>query len=143
MGVAREHHDHHVYKQEELARKEELQKRQDLVSKAARMEALDTATDEILKAAKSLEKEVRRETKYWQEIVSISDKGWPIQRLRQNARHVPFGVRYGLPEGKCAIIATVKHPLKDDQPVITSKLVVSHPCAWTKTAVLSSTQTSR
>lgn len=63
------------------------------------MEALDTATDEILKAAKKLEREVRRETKYWQEIVSISDKGWPLHRLRQNARNVPFVVRYGLPEG--------------------------------------------
>lgn len=143
MGVSRENHEHHVYKQEELARKEELQKRQDLVSKAARMEALDTATDEILKAAKSLEKEVRRETKYWQEIVSISDKGWPIQRLRQNARHVPFGVRYGLPEGQCANTMSVIHPLIEIQPVITSRLVVSRLCAWTKTAVSFSTQTSR
>jgi mediator of RNA polymerase II transcription subunit 17 len=64
------------------------------------MVALDSATDEILKAAKRLEKEVRRETKYWQEIMSISDKGWPIQRLRQNMRNVPFAVRYGHSEGK-------------------------------------------
>jgi mediator of RNA polymerase II transcription subunit 17 len=64
------------------------------------MVALDSATDEILKAAKKLEKEVRRETKYWQEIMSISDKGWPIQRLRQNTRNVPFAVRYGHSEGK-------------------------------------------
>ena len=99
MGVARENHEHHNFQASELTRKEDLRKKQDLVSKAARMEALDTATDEILKAAKNLEKEVRKETKYWQEIVSISDKGWPIQRLNQNARHVPFGVRYGLPEG--------------------------------------------
>ncbi|KAF1351619.1 hypothetical protein EJ07DRAFT_159357 [Lizonia empirigonia] len=115
MGIARENHDRHVYKQEELARKDELQKRQDLVSKAARMEALDTATDEILKAAKSLEKEVRRETKYWQEIVSISDKGWPIQRLRQNARHVPFGVRYGLPEASDHFKARGFAPLRMDK----------------------------
>ena len=101
MGVSRENHEHHELKNEERQRKEEQKKRQDLVAKAARMEALDVATDEILKAAKNLEKEVRRETKYWQEIVSISDKGWPIQRLRQNVRHVPFGVRYGLPEGMC------------------------------------------
>lgn len=138
MGIARENHDHHVYKQEELARKDELHKRQDLVSKAARMEALDTATDEILQAAKSLEKEVRRETKYWQEIVSISDKGWPIQRLRQNARHVPFGVRYGLPEGKCATLISMMHSLTDRQPATTLRLVALLPCAWTKTAVSSS-----
>ena len=64
------------------------------------MGALDSSVDEILKAAKNLEKEIRRETKYWHEIVTVSDKGWPIQRLRQNVRHAPFGVRYGLPEGK-------------------------------------------
>lgn len=74
--------------------------KQEIVAKGARMEALDAAADEILKAARKLEKEVRRETKYWREIVSVSDKGWPIQRLRQNTRYVPFGVRYGLPEGK-------------------------------------------
>ena len=142
MGVARENHEHHNFQASELNRKEELQKRQDLVSKAARMEALDTATDEILKAAKNLEKEVRRETKYWQEIVSISDKGWPIQRLNQNVRHVPFGVRYGLPEGMLLQCGD-KPGLTLLQPTITSKLVVSPPYAWTKTAVLFSIQTSR
>lgn len=99
MGVAREDHEHDELKPAERSRREEQQKRQDLVAKAARMEALDTATDEILKAAKSLEKEVRRETKYWQEIVSISDKGWPIHRMRSKALHAPFAVRYGAPEG--------------------------------------------
>lgn len=78
---------------------QELEARQEVVAKGSRMEALDCAADEILKAARKLEKEVRRETKYWQELVSVSEKGWPIQRLRQNARHVPFGVRFGLPEG--------------------------------------------
>lgn len=143
MGVARENHEQHDWKQEELQRKEEQQKRQDLVAKAARMEALDSATDEILKAAKNLEKEVRRETNYWQEIVSISDKGWPIQRLRQNARHVPFGVRYGLPEGRLRPEHRRERWLTNPQLAITSKLVVSLRCAWTKTAVSFSTQTLR
>ncbi|KAF2632414.1 hypothetical protein BU25DRAFT_487915 [Macroventuria anomochaeta] len=115
MGVARENHEHHELKSEERQRKEEQQKRRDLVSKAARMEALDTATDEILKAARNLEKEVRRETKYWQEIVSISDKGWPIQRLRQNVRHVPFGVKYGLPEASDHFKARGFAPLRMDR----------------------------
>lgn len=142
MGISRENHEYRDIKPDEKGRTAELQKRQELVSKAARMEALDSATDEILKAARNLEKEVRRETKYWQEIVSISDKGWPIQRLRQNARHVPFGVRYGLPEGtllKCED----ELQLIIMQLAITLKLVASLPCAWTKTAVSFSTQTSR
>jgi mediator of RNA polymerase II transcription subunit 17 len=97
--MSKENHDQHVRKPEEAASLQFLKQRQELVARGARMEALDTATDEILKAAKNLEREVRRETKYWQEIVSISDKGWPIQRVRKNARNVPFAVRYGLPEG--------------------------------------------
>jgi mediator of RNA polymerase II transcription subunit 17 len=115
FGVSREDHEYHARKEDELKRQEELEKRQELVSKAARMEALDTAADEILKAAKKLEKEVRRETKYWQEIVSISDKGWPIQRLRQNARNMPFGVRYGLPEASDHFKARGFAPLRMDK----------------------------
>jgi mediator of RNA polymerase II transcription subunit 17, fungi type len=99
FGASRENHEFHVRKPDELQKLQGIEERQMIVAKGARMEALDSAADEILKAAKKLEKEVRRETKYWQEIVSVSDKGWPIQRLRQNARHVPFGIRYGLPEG--------------------------------------------
>lgn len=129
MGVARENHEHHELKPEERLRREEQQKRQDLVAKAARMEALDTATDEILKAAKNLEKEVRRETKYWQEIVSISDKGWPIHRMRQNARHAPFGVRYGAPEGTWLVRHDKKQLLTNLQPAVTSKPAVLLPCA--------------
>jgi|TARA_R110002003_G_scaffold44_7_gene3253 mediator of RNA polymerase II transcription subunit 17 len=107
FGMSRENHVQHVRKPDELKSLQQFEQRQELVAKGARMEALDTATDEILKAAKKLEREVRRETKHWHEIVSISDKGWPIQRLRQNARNMPFAVRYGLPEG------TISH----DRPI--------------------------
>jgi mediator of RNA polymerase II transcription subunit 17 len=99
MGIAKENHQHDALKGPELQRRAEQQKRQDLVAKAARLQALDTATDEILDAAKNLEKEVRKETKYWQEIVSISDKGWPIHRMRSERHPAPFAVRYGFPEG--------------------------------------------
>jgi len=99
FGIVKESHEHYVPKPEEAERLEDLAAKQVLVAKGSRMEALDYAVEAILKAAKRLEKEVRRETKHWQEIVSVSNNGWPIQRLRQNARHVPFGVRYGFPEG--------------------------------------------
>lgn len=100
FGVSKENHVQHVRKMEEVQNLQEYAQRQELVSKGSRMAALDVATDDILKAARNLEREVRRETKYWQEIVSISENGWSIQRLRQNTRNVPFAVRYGLPEGK-------------------------------------------
>ncbi|KAH7380639.1 subunit 17 of mediator complex-domain-containing protein [Pyrenochaeta sp. MPI-SDFR-AT-0127] len=115
FGLSRENHEFHVRKQDEVHRLREHGEKQEIVAKGSRMEALDSAADEILKAAKELEKEVRRETKYWQEIVSVSDKGWPIQRLRQNARHVPFGVRYGLPEASDHFKARGFAPLHMDK----------------------------
>jgi mediator of RNA polymerase II transcription subunit 17 len=135
FGMSKENHDQHVRKPDEIQSLQEYEQRQELVSKGSRMEALDTATDEILKAAKNLEREVRRETKYWQEIVSISDKGWPIQRVRQNTRNVPFAVRYGLPEGKELLAGSVAFSgLMCMQLAIISRPVVLHPSVWTKMA---------
>jgi mediator of RNA polymerase II transcription subunit 17, fungi type len=140
FGMSKENHVHHVRMPAEAQVLQEYEQRQELVSKGARMVALDTATDDILKAAKKLEREVRRETKYWQEIVSISDKGWPIQRVRQNARNVPFAVRYGLPEGKLSTGRGFTFTwLIDMQLATTLKHVAWLPCAWTKTAASYST----
>lgn len=140
MGVARENHQHNDVKPPERQRRDEQQMRQDLVAKAARMEALDTATDEILKAAKSLEREVRKETKYWQEIVSISDKGWSIHRTRADRLPAPFAVRYGFPEGKRLVKHIEESLLKHLQLAPISKPVAPHPCEWIMTAASSSTQ---
>ncbi|KAL5115739.1 RNA polymerase II mediator complex subunit [Pleosporales sp. CAS-2024a] len=115
FGASKEDHTQHVRPPHERAILAEYAQRQELVAKGARMDALDRATDDILKAARKLEKEVRRETKYWQEIVSISDKGWPIQRLRQNMRNVPFAVRYGLPEASSHFKARGLAPLRMDK----------------------------
>ncbi|KAF1947969.1 hypothetical protein EJ02DRAFT_449434 [Clathrospora elynae] len=115
FGISKENHEFHNRKPEELQRIQELEHKQKVVAQGARMEALDSAVDEILQAAKQLEKEVRRQTKYWQEIVAVSDQGWPLQRLRQNARHVPFGVRYGLPEAGDHFKARGFAPLQMDK----------------------------
>ncbi|KAE8855980.1 hypothetical protein PTNB29_08819 [Pyrenophora teres f. teres] len=115
FGVSKENHEHRVRKPEEQHRLQDLEARQEAVAQGARMGALDSSVDEILKAAKNLEKEIRRETKYWHEIVTVSDKGWPIQRLRQNVRHAPFGVRYGLPEASDHFKARGFAPLQMDK----------------------------
>jgi mediator of RNA polymerase II transcription subunit 17 len=137
FGVSKENHSRHHYKTEEKVNNAEYEQRQELVSKGSRMAALDVATDDILKAARKLEKEVRRETKYWQEIVSISDKGWPIQRLRQtqNMRNVPFAVRYGHPEGRLwSDCINFMSELTFVQLAIISRLAVSHLSAWIRMA---------
>lgn len=104
FAISKEDHTYLQRNDAEKARIQDVEQRQEAAAKGARMKALDVAADEILKAAKQFEKEVQRETKYWQEIVSISEKGWPVQRMRQNARHVPFAVRFGLPEGMLVLM---------------------------------------
>jgi mediator of RNA polymerase II transcription subunit 17 len=81
-------------------RAEDTAKKRELVMKGSRMEALDWATDSLLRAATELEAGIRKETKYWEEVLSISEKGWSLQRTRKDVRSAPFAVRYGLPEGK-------------------------------------------
>ncbi|RYN44202.1 hypothetical protein AA0113_g10865 [Alternaria arborescens] len=115
FGISKENHEHRTRKVEEQHRLQDLASKQEAVAQGARMGALDSSVDEILKAAKHLEKEIRRETKYWHEIVSVSDKGWPIQRLRQNVRHAPFAVRYGLPEASDHFKARGFAPLQMDK----------------------------
>ncbi|KAJ5056969.1 subunit 17 of mediator complex-domain-containing protein [Bipolaris maydis] len=115
FGMSRENHEHRIRKPEEQQRLQDVEARQEVVAQGARMDALDSSVDEILKAAKHLEKEIRRETKYWHQIVSVSDKGWPIQRLRQNVRHAPFAVRYGLPEASDHFKARGFAPLQMDK----------------------------
>ena len=125
---------------EDTQRQEDAAKRRELVMKGSRMEALDWATDSLLKAATELETGIRKETKYWGEILSISEKGWSLQRTRRDARNAPFAVRYGLPEGRAP-----SHPLRERfvDPVkqaVMSRLVASHHCAWTRKVVLFLTQ---
>lgn len=88
-----------TYKAEVRERAAADEKRRVLVMKGSRMDALDWATDSLLKAATELEGEIRKETKYWDEILSISEKSWSLQRTRKGARNAQFAVRYGPPEG--------------------------------------------
>ncbi|KAF2828347.1 hypothetical protein CC86DRAFT_192191 [Ophiobolus disseminans] len=115
FGISRENHDQHVRKPDEAQSLAEYEQRQELVSKGSRMDALDSAVDDILNAAKNVERQVRRETTYWREVRSISDKGWPIQRYRSNVRNVPFAVRYGLPEASDHFKARGLAPLQMDK----------------------------
>jgi mediator of RNA polymerase II transcription subunit 17 len=84
---------------EEKARRDYTRRRQALAMKGSRMDALDWATDTLLKAATNLESTIRNETKYWDEILSISDQGWQMQRTRRGVRNAPYAVKYGPLEG--------------------------------------------
>ena len=57
---------------------------------------LSKSVDSILASASRLEKEIEVETKYWGQVLAISEKGWAICRLPQERQ--TLGVRIGFLE---------------------------------------------
>ncbi|KAF2084942.1 hypothetical protein K490DRAFT_68144 [Saccharata proteae CBS 121410] len=74
---------------------ESQQKQRDLAAKGWRMEGLKASMDSLLNASVKLNNEVRRETKYWDQILKIADKGWSVRRTREPGT---LGVQFGFAE---------------------------------------------
>ncbi|KAF2115755.1 subunit 17 of mediator complex-domain-containing protein [Lophiotrema nucula] len=100
-----------------------------IAAQGSRMIALDWSVDSILNAANEMKKEVRKENKYWEEILSVSRQGWPLQRLRKDARYSPFAVRYGFPEANPLFKSRGFAPLKmdDDGSIILDPTLALKP----------------
>lgn len=77
--------------------KEELQA-DDALARGRKMQSLQASADSLLGAAARLEKDVRRETRYWEQVLSVSESGWSICRM-PNERH-NLGVRFGFLESR-------------------------------------------
>ena len=69
---------------------------QEIVAMGWRMQSLDGVADSLLKSATRLDGEIKRETTYWDQILSVKDEGWSLCRLPRE-RHT-LGVRYGFAE---------------------------------------------
>lgn len=67
------------------------------VAKGWKIQNLDKTVDSILASAIRLEKEIEHETKYWEQVLAVSEKGWAVCRL-PNQKHI-LGVRFGFSEG--------------------------------------------
>lgn len=52
--------------------------------------------DSVLEAAERLEKEISLETKYWADVLAVSDNGWTVTSLPYESH--TLGVRYGFAE---------------------------------------------
>ena len=72
----------------------------DLLATNVRMQGLQQSADSLLAAANRLQDNVRNETEYWNQILSISDKGWNVCRVpgKQNRLGVRFGFSESSPE---------------------------------------------
>ncbi|KAF2724895.1 hypothetical protein K431DRAFT_281371 [Polychaeton citri CBS 116435] len=70
-----------------------LEAQNEAVAFNTHMESLSQSVDNLLGAAKRLEDNVRRETQYWDQILSLSEQGWDICKLPGQGKRL--GVRYG------------------------------------------------
>ncbi len=75
----------------------EEKRNNELVAKGWKMKSLGDAADSLLQAATRLEKDVSKETKYWKQVLSVRDQGWPVSRARSDG--IDLGVRLGVGEG--------------------------------------------
>ncbi|KAG9941541.1 hypothetical protein KCU85_g9572, partial [Aureobasidium melanogenum] len=74
----------------------EQEKVDDTIARGWRLQSLQSSADSLLGAATRLENDVRRETHYWEQVLSVSDKGWSISRLPREKHNL--GVRFGFLE---------------------------------------------
>ncbi|OQE46832.1 hypothetical protein PENCOP_c001G01254 [Penicillium coprophilum] len=66
------------------------------VSRGWRTQNFNAAANKLLQAASRLETEVASETRYWNEVLAVKDKGWKISRLPRERQ--ALGVQYGFLE---------------------------------------------
>lgn len=64
-----------------------------MITIGKRLVALNEAADTALAAANRLRQEINSETKYWQEVLTVSEKGWSTARLPQEPHDM--GVKFG------------------------------------------------
>ncbi|PWY84821.1 hypothetical protein BO70DRAFT_290315 [Aspergillus heteromorphus CBS 117.55] len=66
------------------------------VSRGWRLQNFNAAANKLLKSATRLETEVASESKYWEEVLAVKEKGWKVCRLPRDRQ--ALGVQYGFME---------------------------------------------
>lgn len=67
-----------------------------LVATGCKFADIDRTVESLLTSASRLQKEISVETKYWAEVLAVSDKGWAVTRVPNEPE--TLGVRYGFSE---------------------------------------------
>lgn len=100
-----------------------------LVSRAYKLQGFSNAADKILGAASRLEEEATKEQRYWEQILSIKQKGWSLIKVPRDPRTlgVHFGFRDATPSfrirGFAALRRKVDGGLRLDQGAVPSRPV--------------------
>jgi mediator of RNA polymerase II transcription subunit 17 len=83
------------------------------VSRGWRTQNFNAAANKLLQAASRLETEVASETRYWNEVLAVKDKGWKVSRLPIERQSL--GVQYGFIEGERIPTCLILHKESADR----------------------------
>ena len=98
----------------------------EMVAMGWRVRSLNSAADSLLASATRLGAEVRKETNYWDKLLTVKDEGWSVSRLPRD-KHT-LGVRFGFTEGTVTPPALQRfHCLRGNQPTQTFEREVWPP----------------
>lgn len=75
-----------------------------LVQTGWKLDDISRTADSVLSSAARLQKEISLETKYWAEVLAVSERGWSVSRL-PHERHT-LGVTFGFSEGELEALDT-------------------------------------
>lgn len=84
-----------------------------LLAANVKMQGLQNAADGLLGAAKRMQDTVKRETEYWDQILSISSRGWNVCRVPGQQHRL--GVRFGFSESAPRFVRKGIAALKFDE----------------------------
>ncbi len=107
-------------------------KSSDVISRAYKLQGFDNAADKIMGAATRLDEEANKEERYWDQILSIKQKGWSISKVPRDPRTlgIHFGFRDAAPafrrRGFAALRRNADGSLRLDQGAVPPKPVVVH-----------------
>lgn len=76
--------------------KPELAENNKIIARGRKTQDVNRAVDTILASATRLEKEIELETKYWSQVLALSDQGWNVCRVPR--RKGILGVKLGSSE---------------------------------------------
>lgn len=97
-----------------------------LLATHVRLNSLQKSADSLLSAANDLNDNVRKETEYWNQILSISEHGWNVSRIpRQHKLGVHFGFSESSPEFSRQGVAALH--AESDGTVVLDRGIGSNP----------------
>lgn len=85
-------------------------KEEDLqVARGWKVESLNSTVNSLLESATRLEKDIESETRYWEQVLAVNEKGWAVCKLPQEPN--TLGVRFGFSEGQSRNQSTLDYLL--------------------------------